>query len=62
MKIVRDSITGVNLVALYGNGVTFGLFDISHLATFLDLKDELTELLIVIRTIAYLLCSLYITE
>jgi hypothetical protein len=36
-------------------GVAFGLFGISHLATLLDLKEDLTEMLIVIRTIAYLL-------
>ncbi|MFO8132686.1 MAG: hypothetical protein R6U10_01945 [Thermoplasmatota archaeon] len=36
-------------------GVAFGLFGVSHLATLLDLKDELMEALIVIRTIAYLL-------
>ena len=36
-------------------GVAFGLFGVSHLATLLDLKDDLTEVLIVIRTIAYLL-------
>lgn len=43
-------------------GMAFGLFGISHLATLLDLKDELEEVLIVIRTIAYLLLifALYI--
>ena len=36
-------------------GTAFGLFGISHLATLLDLKDDMTEALIVIRTVAYLL-------
>ena len=43
-------------------GAAFFLFGISHLATLLDLKDDLTEILIIIRTIAYLLVifALYI--
>ena len=43
-------------------GVAFGLFGISHLATLFDLKDDLEEVLIVIRTIAYILVifALYI--
>jgi uncharacterized membrane protein (UPF0136 family) len=36
-------------------GIAFGLFGISHLATILDLKDALESILIVIRTLAYLL-------
>ncbi len=43
-------------VALYV-GVAFGLFALSHLATLLDLKDELEEVLIGIRTLAYLLVA-----
>lgn len=35
-------------------GAAFGLFDISHLATLLALKETLTSVLIIIRTIAYL--------
>ena len=36
-------------------GIAFGLFGISHLATLLGLKATLTEVLIVIRTLAYLI-------
>jgi len=35
-------------------GIAFGLFGISHLATLLDLKETLTDVLIIIRTLAYL--------
>lgn len=35
-------------------GIAFGLFGISHLATLLDLKETLTDVLITIRTLAYL--------
>jgi len=43
-------------------GAAFGLFGISHLATLFDLKADLEEVLIVIRTIAYVLVifALYI--
>ena len=34
-------------------GIAFGLFAVSHLATFLGLKEALTIPLIVIRTLAY---------
>jgi len=43
-----------DMIPLY-IGIAFGLFGISHLATLLDLKATLTEVLIVIRTIAYLI-------
>lgn len=36
-------------------GVTFGLFTISHLATFLDLKEALESFLITIRASTYLI-------
>ncbi|MFC2066313.1 hypothetical protein ACFLUO_04530 [Chloroflexota bacterium] len=36
-------------------GIAFGLFGVSHLATLLGLKDTLTVLLLVIRTIAYII-------
>jgi hypothetical protein len=36
-------------------GIAFGLFGISHLLTILGLKEELATLLIIIRTLAYLL-------
>jgi len=36
-------------------GIAFGLFAVSHLATFLGLKETLTVPLIVIRTLAYLI-------
>jgi hypothetical protein len=35
-------------------GIAFGLFGISHLATLLGLKETLTDVLIIIRTLAYL--------
>ncbi len=38
-------------------GIAFGLFGISHLATLLGLKEILTTVLIVIRTLAYLLVA-----
>ena len=38
-------------------GIAFGLFGISHLATLLGLKSALSTILIVIRTIAYLLVA-----
>lgn len=43
-----------NIVSLY-LGVAFGLFAFSHAATLLGLKDALEALLIIIRTIAYLI-------
>ncbi|MDD2666485.1 MAG: hypothetical protein PHD13_05705 [Methanocellales archaeon] len=43
-----------NKTALYV-GLAFGLFGFSHAMTLLGLKDALEVLLIVIRTIAYLL-------
>jgi uncharacterized membrane protein (UPF0136 family) len=36
-------------------GIAFGLFGLSHLATILGLKDSLAGVLIVVRTLAYLL-------
>jgi hypothetical protein len=38
-------------------GIAFGLFGLSHLATLLGLKDSLAGLLIVVRTLAYLLVA-----
>ena len=38
-------------------GVAFGLFGLSHLATLLGLKTSLNVVLIVIRTLAYLLVT-----
>lgn len=35
-------------------GAAFGLFGVSHLATLLSLKETLTTVLIIVRTIAYL--------
>jgi len=40
-------------IALY-IGIAFGLFGISHLVSLLGLAPALTEVLIVIRTLAYL--------
>jgi len=36
-------------------GIAFGLFGISHLMTLLSLKTDLADVLIVIRTLGYLL-------
>jgi hypothetical protein len=36
-------------------GIAFGLFGLSHLLTILGLKESLAALLIVVRTLAYLL-------
>jgi len=36
-------------------GIAFGLFGLSHLATLLSLKEELKTILIVVRTLAYLI-------
>ncbi len=38
-------------------GIAFGLFGLSHLATILGLKDALEVVLIVVRTLAYLLVA-----
>jgi len=38
-------------------GIAFGLFGVSHLLTLLGLKEALTTVLIVIRTLAYLLVA-----
>jgi len=38
-------------------GIAFGLFGVSHLTTLLGLKEMLTVLLIVIRTIAYVMVA-----
>ncbi len=38
-------------------GIAFGLFGLSHLATLLGWKDSLEGLLIVVRTLAYLLVA-----
>ncbi len=43
-----------NPVALYV-GIAFGLFAISHLVTLLNLAASLALLLVVIRTLAYLI-------
>ena len=45
-----------NRVVLYV-GVAFGLFGLSHTATLLGLKTSLNVVLIVIRTLAYLLVT-----
>jgi hypothetical protein len=36
-------------------GLAFGLFGISHLATLLSFKEDLKTVLIVVRTLAYLI-------
>jgi uncharacterized membrane protein (UPF0136 family) len=38
-------------------GIAFGLFGLSHLATLLGLKDQLSVALIVVRTLAYLIVA-----
>jgi hypothetical protein len=38
-------------------GIAFGLFGLSHLLTILGLKDPLAALLILVRTLAYLLVA-----
>ena len=38
-------------------GIAFGLFGVSHLMTLLGLKEMLTVLLIVIKTIAYVMVA-----
>jgi hypothetical protein len=38
-------------------GIAFGLFGLSHLATILGLKDSLETVMIVVRTLAYLLVA-----
>ncbi len=38
-------------------GIAFGLFGLSHLTTLLGLKETLTVVLLVVRTIAYLLVA-----
>jgi hypothetical protein len=38
-------------------GIAFGLFGLSHLATLLGLKDSLSGVLILVRTLAYLLVA-----
>ncbi len=38
-------------------GIAFGLFGLSHLATLLGWKDSMAGLLIVVRTLAYLLVA-----
>lgn len=45
---------GRSKVSLY-IGIAFGLFGISHFMTLLDLKESVTGVLIVIRTLAYLI-------
>jgi hypothetical protein len=42
------------MIALY-IGAAFGLFGISHFVTLVGLASELTDLLLVIRTLAYLI-------
>ena len=51
-----------SVVPLY-IGIAFGLFGLSHLATLLGLKDALEMVLVVVRTIAYLIVAfaLYLT-
>ena len=39
-------------------GVAFGIFGISHLTTLLGLKEALTDVLIIIRALAYLIVVL----
>lgn len=36
-------------------GIAFGLFGVSHLATLLGLRETLDVLLIIVRTLAYLI-------
>lgn len=36
-------------------GIAFGVFGISHLTTLLGLKETLTDVLIIIRVLAYLI-------
>lgn len=36
-------------------GIAFGLFGVSHIATLLDFKQSLESVLIIIRTLAYLI-------
>jgi len=43
-----------NLTALM-IGVSFGLFGVSHLFTLLGMKEALTDILIAVRTAAYLI-------
>jgi len=43
-----------SVIALYV-GAAFGLFGISHFVTLIGLGSELTDLLLVIRTLAYLI-------
>jgi len=38
-------------------GIAFGLFGLSHLATILGLKESLETVLIVVRTLAYVLVA-----
>ncbi|MAF85109.1 MAG: hypothetical protein CL875_01280 [Dehalococcoidales bacterium] len=38
-------------------GIAFGLFGVSHLMTLLGLKETLAVLLIIIRTIAYVMVA-----
>jgi hypothetical protein len=45
-----------NSVPLY-IGIAFGLFGLSHLATLLGLKNSLEAVLVVVRTLAYLIVT-----
>jgi len=45
-----------NPIPLY-IGIAFGLFGLSHLATLLGLKDALEIVLVVVRTLAYLIVA-----
>ena len=47
---------GGDRVPLYV-GIAFGLFGVSHLMTLLGLKEALETVLIVVRTIAYLIVA-----
>jgi hypothetical protein len=43
-----------NMIALY-IGAAFGLFGISHLVNLIGLEAELTDLLLIVRTLGYLI-------
>lgn len=45
-----------DIISLYV-GVAFGLFGVSHLATLLGLALALTAVLIIVRTLAYLIVA-----
>lgn len=51
---IRAARQGKGLTPLW-IGIAFGLFALSHLAEILGLKQSLTEVLVIIRILAYLL-------